>query len=188
VDPERPDPTTSPWTTRSSREVYANPWIRVREDEVVTPTGTHGIYGVVEKPLGLGVVALDEDDRVVLVGQWRYTLDRWSWELVEGGRDADEDPLAGIRRELAEEAGLAAEHWERLTPRPIALSNAVMAEEALLWIATGLRPVVATTSDPTEDLRVTRVPFDRAVAACLDGTIDDAMSVLGLLLAQQRRR
>ncbi|MFT4744320.1 MAG: 8-oxo-dGTP pyrophosphatase MutT (NUDIX family) [Nitriliruptoraceae bacterium] len=189
MDSSRRDPTTSPWRTVASRPVYENPWIAVREDDVVTPTGTSGIYGVVHKPLALGVVAIDAQDRVVLVGQWRYPLDRYSWELVEGAFDHGEDdtPLAGIQRELAEEAGLAAARWELLTATPIALSNSVTDEMAMLWVASGLTPVVAKTSDPTEELRVTRVPFAEAVAATIDGRIDDAMSILGLLLADRRR-
>lgn len=185
MDPDQPDPTTSPWTTRSSREVYRNQWMTVHEHDVVTPTGTDGVYGVVGKSLALGVVALDDEGRVVLVGQWRYPLDRYSWEIIEGGRDDGEDPLAGIQRELAEEAGLAARHWTELTTAPLALSNSVTDEEARLWLATDLRPVDVVSDDPTEDLRVTRVPLDEAVAACLDGRIDDAMSVLGLLLAER---
>ncbi len=182
MDPTTPDPTTSPWTTRSSREVYRNAWMSVREDDVVTPTGTDGLYGVVSKSTALGVVALDADGRVVLVGQWRYPLDRYSWEIVEGGRDEGEDPLAGIQRELAEEAGLAAASWTELTRAPIALSNSVTDEEARLWLATDLTEVDVVSDDPTEDLRLARVPLPDAVAACLDGRIDDAMSVLGLLL------
>ncbi len=190
MDPASDDPTTSPWRTVSSREVYDNPWIRVREHQVVTPTGTQGIYGVVHKPLALGVVALDEQDRVVLVGQWRYPLDGYSWELVEGAHDPDVDPtpLAGIQRELAEEAGLAAASWRPLTAAPIALSNSVSDERAMLWLATGLTATVVESHDPTELLRVTRVPFAQALGAALDGRIDDAMSVLGLLLAEHARR
>ena len=187
MDRTRPDPTTSPWRTLSTREAYRNAWMRVREDEVVTPTGTTGVYGVVEKPEALGVVAVDEDDRVVLVGQWRYPLDRYSWEIVEGGRDDDEDPLVGIQRELAEEAGLAAREWVELTRRPLALSNSVTNEEARLWLATDLHPVDVVSDDPTEDLRVIRVPFDEALEAAYDGRIDDAMSVLGLVLAARAR-
>ncbi len=123
----------------------------------------------------------------MLVGQWRYPHDRWSWELPEGGRDGDEDPLEGIKRELAEEAGLAADSWRELTPRPIALSNSMTDEVARLWLATDLRPREVASEDPTEDLRVTRVPFDEALAACLDGRIEDAMTVLGLLLADRHR-
>lgn len=187
MDPTRQDPSDSPWTTRATREVYRNQWMRVREDDVVTPTGTDGIYGVIEKSTALGVVAVDEDDRVVLIGQWRYPLDRYSWEIVEGGQDPGEDALEGIRRELAEEAGLAAASWTELTRRPIALSNSLSDELARLWLATGLTPVEATSDDPTELLRVTRAPFGEVVAACLDGRIDDAMTVLGMLLADRHR-
>lgn len=187
MDPDRPDPTTSPWRTLSSRRVYANPWITLREDEVVTPTGTSGIYGVVTKPLALGAVALDADGAVVLVGQWRYPLGRYSWELPEGAHDpgADATPLDGMRRELAEETGLAAGDWTLLTTRPVALSNSVTDEEALLWLARDLAPTSVASHDPTEDLRVTRVPFEDALAAAVAGRIDDAMSVLGLLLADR---
>jgi 8-oxo-dGTP pyrophosphatase MutT (NUDIX family) len=124
----------------------------------------------------------------VLVGQWRYPLERYSWELVEGAHEPTlgEDPLVGMQRELAEEASLAAANWELLTPRPIALSNSVTDEEALLWLATDLSPASAEP-DPTEVLQVTRVPFADAVAMAVDGRIDDSMSILGLLLAEHRR-
>ena len=181
-------PTVSPWETRATREVYRNQWMSVREDEVVTPTGSDGVYGVVSKGMALGVVAIGADDRVVLVGQWRYPLDRWSWELPEGGLDDGEEPLAGVRRELAEEAGLAASTWEPLTPQPVALSNSVTDELAMLWLATDLTPHEVPSNDPTEDLRVIRVPFGEALAACLDGRIEDAMTVLGLLLVERQRR
>lgn len=184
-----PAPEGDPYTTTDSRRVYANPWITVTEHDVVLPDGSAGLYGVVHKALALGVVAVDDDDRVVLVGQWRYPLGRYSWELVEGAHEPDEDdtPLGGIQRELAEEAGLAAATWELLTPRPVALSNSVTDEEALLWLATSLSPAVAEP-DPAEQLQVARLPFDEAVARAVDGRIDDAMSVLGLLLADRRRR
>ena len=181
-------PTTSPWTTHASREVYRNQWMTVREDDVTTPTGTEGIYGVVSKTMALGVVAIDDDDHVVLIGQWRYPHDRWSWELPEGGRDGDEEPLEGIQRELAEEAGLAADTWVDLTPRPIALSNSMTDELARLWLATDLHRREVRSDDPTEDLRVTRVPFDEALAACLDGRIEDSLTILGMLLVDRRRR
>lgn len=181
-------PSESPWVTRDSREVYRNQWMAVREDEVITPTGTAGIYGVVSKSMALGVVAIDDRDHVVLVGQWRYPHDRWSWELPEGGLDGEEEPLAGIQRELAEEAGLAAASWEQLTEHPVALSNSMTDELALLWLATDLSEHDVPSDDPTEDLQVIRVPFADALAACLDGRIEDAMTILGLLLVERRRR
>lgn len=175
----------NPFRVVGSREVYANPWIRVREDEVVRPDGATGVYGVVHKDLACGVVALTDADEVVLVGQWRYPLERYSWEIVEGGAGPDEDGLDCIRRELVEEAGYEADHWERLGGE-IALSNSVMDEVAHLWVATGLR-AVAQDPDPTEVLQVRYVPFADAVAMVDAGEITDAMSVIALLTLDRRR-
>lgn len=175
-----------PWTTMSSREVYANPWIRVREDEVLRPDGSPGIYGVVTTSLAVGVVALTEDDEVVLVGQWRYTLGAYSWEIVEGGADPGEDGLTAIRRELVEEAGYEAEHWERLG-HDIAISNSVTDELARVWLAWGLHPV-PDDPDPTEELEVRLVPFDDAVAMVAAGEITDAITSIALLGLDRQRR
>lgn len=159
----------------------------MREDVIERPDGSRGLYGVVSKPLACGVVALTDADEVVLVGQWRYPLQAYSWEIVEGGADRDEDGEVAIRRELVEEAGYEADHWEVLV-EDIALSNSVMDEHARLWVATGLRPV-ARDPDATEVLEVRLVAFDDAVAMVDRGEITDAMSVIALLaLARQRRR
>lgn len=176
----------NPWRRVSSRTVYANPWITVREDAVVRPDGSEGIYGVITKSLACGVVAMTDDDRVVLVGQWRYPLDEYSWEIVEGAADDGEDGLEAIRRELREEAGYEADHWEPLGGE-LALSNSVMDERARLWLASGLRSV-PRDPDPTEVLEVRHVPFDDAVAMVDRGEITDAMSVVGLLTLDRRRR
>jgi 8-oxo-dGTP pyrophosphatase MutT (NUDIX family) len=175
-----------PWTTLSSREVYANPWIRVREDQVLRPDGSPGIYGVVTTHLAVGVVALTEADEVVLVGQWRYTLGAFSWEIVEGGAHPGEDGLTAIRRELVEEAGYEAEHWERLG-RDIAISNSVTDEIAQVWLARGLRGV-PDDPDPTEELEVRHVPLDVALAMIDRGEITDAITSIALLTLDRRRR
>lgn len=175
----------NPWRTRSSRVVYANPWMRVREDQVVRPDGADGIYGVVETRVATGVVALTDDDRVVLVGQWRYPLERYSWEIVEGGTDPGEDPKAAAARELREEAGLVADHWEPLGG-PVHLSNCISAEEGRLYLARGLTEVGADP-DGTEVLARRLVDLDRAVALVDDGTITDAMSVVALLRVARGR-
>jgi 8-oxo-dGTP pyrophosphatase MutT (NUDIX family) len=182
-DPGEP---RDPWTTLSSREVYANPWIRVREDEVLRPDGSPGIYGVVTTSLAVGVVALTEADEVVLVGQWRYTLGAYSWEIVEGGAGRDEDGLTAIRRELVEEAGYEADHWERLG-HDIAISNSVTDEIARVWLARGLRPV-PDDPDPTEDLQVRLVAFDDALAMIDRGEITDSITSIALLTLDRRRR
>lgn len=179
--PDGPDP----WTTRGSRVVYANPWITVREDDVVRPDGEDGIYGVITTRVATGVVAVTDDDRVVLVGQWRYPLERYSWEVVEGGTDDGETPEQAAARELQEEAGLVAEHWEPLGG-PVHLSNCFSAEEGRLFVARGLREVEATP-DGTEELVRRLVPVDDAIALVDDGTITDAMSVVALLRYARRR-
>lgn len=177
-----------PWTTLSTREVYANPWITVREDQVLRADGSPGVYGIVHTKLAVGVLALTADDEVVLVGQWRYALGRYSWELVEGGVDPGEEALPAIQRELAEEAGLAAATWEPLIG-PIALSNSIMDEMAVLWLATDLSPVADPPPvDPSEELAVTTVPLADALLLVDAGTIEDSMTVMGLLALDRRRR
>ncbi len=169
---------SNPWRRRSRRTAYENAWITVWHDEVVRPDGQHGIYGVVHFPTrAVGVVPIDADDRVLLVGQHRYTLDRYSWEIPEGGSPRDEDPLDGAARELREETGYAATEWRVLLEAD--LSNSVSDEEAILYVATGLVPGEA---DPegTERLDVRWVPFDDAIAMCRDGAIRDAMTILAL--------
>jgi 8-oxo-dGTP pyrophosphatase MutT (NUDIX family) len=186
--PARDEPTKrrDPWTTLSSREVYANPWIRVREDEVLRPDGSPGIYGVVTTSLAVGVVALTDADEVVLVGQWRYTLGAFSWEIVEGGAGPGEDGLTAIRRELVEEAGYEAEHWERLG-HDIAISNSVTDEIARVWVARGLHSV-PDDPDPTEVLEVRHVPLEAALAMIDRGEITDAITSIALLTLDRQRR
>jgi 8-oxo-dGTP pyrophosphatase MutT (NUDIX family) len=178
--PDQPEPTIDERRfTRRSRSIgYENPWITVWHDEVVRPDGSPGIYGVVHfANLAAGVVAIDDDDRIVLVGQHRYTLDEYSWELPEGGVPADEDPLDGARRELREETGVEAATWRELLRAD--LSNSISDERAVLFLATGLTHGAASP-EPTEALAIRWVAFDEALAMTTDGTITDAMSVLGI--------
>jgi 8-oxo-dGTP pyrophosphatase MutT (NUDIX family) len=169
---------SGPWTRRTRRVAYANPWITIWHDEVVRPDGEPGIYGVVHfANLAVGVLALDDAGRVALVGQHRYALDRYSWEIPEGGVPTGESALDGARRELREETGVEAEHWIELCRSH--LSNSVSDEEAVLFLATGLAHGTATP-DGTESLDVRWVPFDEVLAMTLDGRITDAMSVVGI--------
>jgi 8-oxo-dGTP pyrophosphatase MutT (NUDIX family) len=164
---------------RSSRRVvYENPWITVWHDEGDRPDGSPGIYGVVHfANLAAGVVVFDEEDRIVLVGQHRYTLGEDSWEIPEGGVPPTESPLEGIMRELREETGLEATDWRELCR--LDLSNSVTDERAVLFSATGLRHGDAAP-EPTESIEVRWVPFDEAVAMTMDGRITDAMSVAAI--------
>jgi 8-oxo-dGTP pyrophosphatase MutT (NUDIX family) len=175
--PEQPI-TSGPWVRRSRRVAYENAWITIWHDEVTRPDGSPGIYGVVHfANLAAGVLVVDDEDRVLLVGQHRYTVDDYSWEIPEGGVPAGETALEGARRELIEETGVEAADWRDLGR--IHLSNSVSDELAVLYLATGLTEGIATP-DPTEDLEVRWLPFDEALAMTLDGRITDAMSVVAI--------
>ncbi len=163
----------------SRRVAYENPWITVWHDEVTRPDGSPGIYGVVHfESLAAGVLAFDDDDRIVLVGQHRYTLDRDSWEIPEGGVPPTETPLQGIQRELREETGLEADDWHELCR--LDLSNSVTDEVAILFVARGLHQGEATP-EPTESIALRWVRFDEAVEMVHDGRITDVMSVAAIL-------
>lgn len=170
----------SPWQVHEARVVYDNPWIQVREDRVTTPAGTPGRYGVVHmKHLALGVVVLDDEMNTWLVGQWRHTLNAYSWEIPEGGGAAHEDPLAAIQRELREETGLEADEWSFLMD--LHTSNSVTDEAAKLYLARKIRTAGAPSPEDTEELRVRRLPFAEALAMVERGDITDAISVAGIL-------
>lgn len=169
----------NPWKTISSRIAYENAWIRVREDQVIRPDGGPGIYGVIEIRPSVAVVAIDERDRVALVGQWRYSVNRYSWEVPRGGSHPGETNLMEVaKRELAEEAGLRAEHWRELGP--VDVCNGVADDVQTLFWATGLS-VTDRRLDPEEDITVEWRPFEEAVRMAMDGRITEVCSIAGLL-------
>ncbi len=176
------DDFSNPWQTLSSREIYQNEWISVREDQVLRPDGEPGIYGAVSmKNRAVGVVPLHDDGTVTLVGQWRYTMEAYSWEIPEGGCPFDETPIECARRELLEETGLSAAKIEALGGE-IHLSNSVTNERGNLFVATGLTQG-ESRPEGTEKLALRRVRLEEAVEMTLRGEINDGLSVLGLLLA-----
>ena len=172
------DETKNPWRKLASREVYDNAWIKVREDSVIRPDNEPGIYGVVHfKNLAIGILAI-EGEFIHLVGQYRYTLDRYSWEIPEGGCGEGEEPLAAAQRELEEETGLRAERWKEM--READLSNSVTDEVAVLFLATGLTQG-EHSPEGTEQLKVRRVKFEEALEMALKGEITDALSLLAIM-------
>ena len=171
----------SPWKTKSSRVAYENAWIRVREDHVIRPDGNPGIYGVVEIRPSVGVVAINDRDEIVLVGQWRYALDRYSWEVPRGGSHPGETNMLSVaRRELAEEAGVAAADWKDLGP--VDVCNGVANDVQTLFLATGLS-ACARSLDPEEDIKVAWHPFREVVEMAMDGRITEVCSVAAILRA-----
>ncbi|HMO39342.1 MAG TPA: NUDIX hydrolase [Saprospiraceae bacterium] len=172
-------PPGSPWQTLSVKEVYNNNWIQVTHREVLNPAGNPGIYGVVHfKNLALGIVPLDDQLHTWLVGQYRYALGQYSWEIPEGGGPLGTSPLEAAQRELLEETGIRARHWTKILDMHI--SNSVTDEAAMAFVARELEFGAATPED-TEQLQVRRLPLAEAVEMVVQGTITDALSVAALL-------
>jgi 8-oxo-dGTP pyrophosphatase MutT (NUDIX family) len=167
------------WKKLSSRTVWENDWMRVLEDEVTNPGGGNNKYGYVHfKNRAVAIIPLDRNDNVWLVGQERYTLNAWSWELPMGGAPLNEEPLEAAKRELKEETGLSARTWTevmRLHP-----SNSITDELGIIYLAEDL---IEGASEPeeTEVIEVCRLPLDAAVAMVHTGEITDAISAAGLL-------
>lgn len=177
IDPPR----GAPWRRGPERLVYDNPWIRVSEYDAVAPTGEPAVYGVVGfKNLAIAILPIHEDGAVTLVGQHRFPLKDYSWEIPEGGGPLAIDPLESARRELREETGLEAADWREVMR--LQLSNSVTDERAVGYLATGLSPAREQfETDPTEQLAVARVPFRTALEAALAGHMQDGLTVAMLL-------
>jgi 8-oxo-dGTP pyrophosphatase MutT (NUDIX family) len=167
------------WKTKSSSVVYDNPWISVSHNEVITPKGTDGIYGVVHfKNTAIGVVPIDEGGNTWLVKQSRYSLNQYTWEIPEGGCPQGESPLAAAKRELEEEVGLQARQWQELMT--MHLSNSVTDEFCVVFIA---RDLFAGQQqlEATEDIEYKKLPLSDAIEMVKRGEITDGISVAALL-------
>lgn len=182
--PDRRALARAPWRTRSSRAVYANPWIRVREDIAELPDGRTTLYGVVQCPPCVGVLPFLDRDTVVLVGQYRYVAGAFFWEIPTGGIRPGESEEAAVQRELAEEAGYEAARLVRLCA--FHTSKSVMEETAAIYLAEELRPV-ARDGDDTEFIEVRAFRFDEVVRMVETSEIKDAMTVVAVLHAARRR-
>lgn len=173
-----------PWLTHCSKDIYSNPWISVTEFDVTTPGGHPGIYGRVHfKNTAIAVVPIDEEGYTTLVGQYRYPIKQYSWEVPEGGCPDTEDPLDAAKRELKEETGLTANKWSLLMSG-IYLSNSVSDEKAMVFLATALSQGECEP-EHTEQLKLKRLPFADALKMAMEGDISDALSVVALMRAEK---
>lgn len=171
----------NPWITTDSTLKYDNPWIQVTEHDVINPSGGKGIYGTVHfKNLAIAILPIDDEGNTWLVGQYRYPLNKYSWELPEGGGSLEIDPLISAKRELLEETGITAGTWEPILQ--MHLSNSSTDEKSISYLATEL---VFGKAEPeeTEQLEIKKVPLLKAVQMCHDGEITDALSVATLYRA-----
>ncbi len=172
------NPESNPWKILASNQAYDNPWIKLTEYEVINPSGGKGIYGKVHfKNTAIGVMVLDESMNTWLVGQFRFTVDQYSLEIPEGGGLIGIDPLIGAKRELLEETGLIADHWEPLLS--MHLSNSVSDELAIIFLARGITQKTAEPEE-TEQLQIQKLPFEKVYEMVEAGKITDSMSVAAI--------
>ncbi len=169
----------NPWQTLSTQLEFENPWFTVTTHDTVAPDGTRPRYGKISfKTRAVGIIPLDEDQHTWLVGQWRFPLGEYSWELPMGGAPRGERLESAAIRELKEETGLTATRLKLILK--MHTSNSVTDEEGYVFLAEGLTPG-ATEFDETEQLEIHRLPFTEALAMAMDGRITDGISVAGIL-------
>lgn len=169
----------NPWKTKSSELKYENPWISVTEHQVLNAAGNDGIYGTVHfKNIAIGIIPLDENNNTWLVGQYRYPLNQYSWEICEGGGKMGVDTLDSAKRELMEELGIKATEWIKLLD--MHLSNSVSDEVGIIYIA---RNLSYFNPEPEEDevLSIKKISFNEAYEMVMKGEITDSLSVAGIL-------
>lgn len=169
----------NPWQITKTELAYDNAWIQVKHHEVIHPSGKPGIYGVVHfKNLAIGILPIDEKDFTYLVGQYRFPLNQYSWEIPEGGSAQGELPLETAKRELLEECGIMAAEWEPLIE--LQLSNSATDETAIVYLAKELSMGKAQPED-SEQLQIQKLPFDKVYEMVMNGEITDAISVAAIL-------
>jgi len=168
------------WKTHSATEKYDNPWINVTEYQVTNPSGKPGIYGKIHfKNIAIGIIPIDHEGNTWLVGQWRYPLNQWSWEIPEGGGKIGQDPMDSAKRELKEETGLTAKKWELI--QRVHLSNSVSDEEGFIFLAKDMEEGAHDREESEADMVVRKLPFNEAHQMVLNGTITDSLSVMAIL-------
>jgi len=169
----------NPWQITASSVKYDNPWINVTEFKVINPGGGNGIYGKVHfKNRAIGIVPLDDENNTWLVGQYRFPIDAYSWEIPEGGGSLSEPSLAAAQRELMEETGIKAGKWEKVME--MYLSNSVTDEDCCIYLARELS-FHKPSPEETEQLALKKLPFSRVVEMVMSGEIMDAVTAVAVL-------
>ena len=167
------------WIVKTEQTHYENSWIKVTEYQVINPSGNEGIYGKVHyKNIAIGIIPLDKDGNIHMVGQYRFVLNKYSIEIPEGGGDPDIDPLESAKRELKEETGLKADKWEKILE--MHLSNSVTDELAIVYLATNLMQEESAPEE-TEKLTITKMTLDEVYEMIIDNKITDAITVAAIL-------
>jgi ADP-ribose pyrophosphatase len=171
------------WETLTTKVVYDNPWITVTHNDVIAPSGHEGIYGKVHyKNYAIGILPLDKDYNTWLVGQQRYPIEQYSWEIPEGGGQVGQDILDAAKRELQEEVGLTAGSWQEL--QRIHLSNSVSDEVGIIFLARDLE-YTQLAPDETEVLKIKKLPFKEVFEMVWKGEITDTMTIIAVLKVQR---
>jgi ADP-ribose pyrophosphatase len=169
----------NPWKTKKSELMYESAWIKVTKHGVLNPADKPAIYSVVGfKNLAIGILALDTEYNTWLVGQWRYPIDQYSWEIPEGGGKLDVDPIDSAKRELKEETGIIAENFKEIMR--LHLSNSATDELAIVYLATGLTFEEAEPEE-SEVLQIKKIHIEEAYKWVMEGKITDAITVAAIL-------
>jgi 8-oxo-dGTP pyrophosphatase MutT (NUDIX family) len=172
-------PIENPWKIIDKKDIYDNPWIGLTEFQVINPSGNPGIYGKIHfKNIAIGIIPLDEELNTYLVGQYRFPLEQYSWEIPEGGGILGIDPIDSAKRELLEETGLKANNWTEI--QRMHLSNSVSDELSIIYLARDLSQFESEPED-TEQLLVRKVPFDEVYQLVCKGEITDSITVAAIL-------
>lgn len=182
VKKEAFDESKNPWIIKSKKVVYDNAWVQVQHHEVINPSGGDGIYGVVHfKNYAIGIIPLDENGYTWLVGQYRYPLDMYSWELPEGGGLLDDEPLESAKRELREEVGISATKWTKIMD--IHTSNSITDELGFVYVAQDLT-FGETEHEDVEKIEIRKVHFSELVEMIMNGQITDSITIASVLKLQ----
>ena len=171
--------TKNPWTVKSNKLIYENPWIQINHHEVLDPSGKEGVYGKVHfKNIAVAILPIDEEGNTWIVGQYRYPLDRFSWEVPEGGCPVGSDPLDSAKRELQEETGILASDWKLIGEADV--SNSVTDEVAMLYVAKDLS-FTDQALESTEDIELLKIPFEQLYQKVVHGEIRDSLTIMTVL-------